>query len=180
MLKQVFCSIIMKKIKKRGMEAMRSIWTNCDRVTIMVSGEPVPGRAEVLSLVRRALAEEGFPPWQEVRADCYCAGEDTLVLARPGERRRPAFYFRDEESLLACARSVPAEGGVLFAVPEGFVLTMEPGQTVEGLYEFGEALRLHPLWETAAAERDFCLFPEKAMEKLREDMENVPPLRTGQ
>lgn len=147
---------------------MRSIQTEENAVTIWVTGEPAPEGGEVLRLVRRALAEGGFSPWPDTTAECFASGEDVLVLARPGEPRRGAYLFPDREALSACARAVPWEGGAVYAVPEGYILTLEAREAPPGIAEFGDELQLHPLWEAYAREREWCVLPDCAGERLRQ------------
>ena len=148
---------------------MRTIRTGEKAVEIWLSGEPAPAAEEVLSLVRSALAEGGFRPWEETRAECFAAGEDLLVLARPAPPRRRAFFFGGRESLAACAGILPGTGGALYAVPGGRLLVLDPPELGEALYEFGDERRLHPLWEAWAREHGLCVIPENALTQLRKE-----------
>ena len=163
-----FCSIIGADILIEGEIAMRSIQTEGKTVTIRLSGEPVPGRGEVLRLVRQALAENGFAPWEETKAECFSAGEETLVIARPGEAKRRLFFFPELESLLAGAACVPADDGAVYAAEDGYILALPSGAVCPALYEFGRELRLSPLWEHHAREMGLCVLPERAPAVLRE------------
>ena len=146
---------------------MRAVRTEENAVTIRLSGEPVPARGEVLRLVRQALEESGYAPWPETEAECFAAGEEVLVIARPGGARRRAFFFPDLETLLAAASCLPAEDGAVYAEAGGYILTLPAGCVRPALYEFGRERRLPPLWEHHAREMGLCLIPERAPAVLR-------------
>lgn len=147
---------------------MRSIRTERNAVAIWLSGEPVPERGEVLRLVRQALEESGYAPWQETEAECFAAGKEVLVIARPGEERSRAFFFPELESLLAVTPHVPTEEGALYAAEDGYILTLPAGDVCPALCEFGRELRLPPMWERHAGEMEMCLVGEQALRVLRE------------
>lgn len=147
---------------------MRSIRTEENAVTIWLSGEPVPGREEILSLVKRSLAEKGFVSWADTEAECFAAGEETLVIARPGTVRRRAFFFDGLEELLAGVTLVRDGEGALYAVNGGYILTVRSEERCDSLREYGRELRLHPLWEDYAREREWCLIPAYAPAALKE------------
>ena len=151
---------------------MRTVRTGEKAVQIWLSGEPVPEAKDILAIVRGALAERGFLPWPETQAECFAAGEDVLVLARPAAPRRRAFYFDGRESLLACAHVLPGTGGAVYGLPRGgFLMTLEAAELNEAIFEFADERSLHPLWETFAREHGLCVIPENALEKLK----NAPP-----
>ena len=137
---------------------MRSIETEEKAVTIRLTGEPTPSRAELMWLVRLALEARGFPAWEDTEAECFTAGEEILVIARPGERRR-AFFFDDMDALLTAVSGSIGDGAV-YAVPEGYVLIPAPGKAPPILREFGREMRLPPLWEVFARERGWRIVPE--------------------
>ena len=147
---------------------MRSIRTEENAVAIWLSGEPVPARGEVLRLVRQSLEESGYTPWQETEAECFAAGEEVLVIARPGEACRRAFFFPDLETLLAAAVCLPGEEGAVYAAEGGYILTLPAEGVCPALYEFGRELRLPPLWEDHAREMEQCLITAGAAAVLRE------------
>lgn len=147
---------------------MRSIQTEEKTVTIRLSGEPVPERGEVLRLVGQALEEGGYAPWPETEAECYSAGEEILVIARPGEAKRAAFFFPELEALLAGANGLPGEDGAVYAAESGYILTLPPEEAAPALYEFGQEMRLPRLWEFHAREQGRCLIGERAPAVLRE------------
>ena len=147
---------------------MRSIQTEENTVTIRLTGEPVPERREVLRLVREALEERGYAPWPATKAECYTAGEEILVIARPGEAKLTAFLFPEFEALLAGAACISGEDGTVYAAEDGYILVLPPESVCPALYEFGQALRLPSLWEIHAREQGRCLIPERAPAVLRE------------
>ena len=53
-------------------------------VTIWLTGEEAPSRQRLMALVRGALSAAGYAPWPTADADCFTAGEETLLIARPG------------------------------------------------------------------------------------------------
>lgn len=147
---------------------MRSVDSEGKTVTIRLSGEPAPARAAVLRLVRQTLKENGFAPWEETEAECFAAGEEILVIARPGEERRRLFCFPDLEALLAGAACVPADDGAVYAADDGYILALPPGSVCPAMHEFGRELRLSPQWEHHAREQGRCLLSERAPAVLRE------------
>ena len=147
---------------------LRSIRTEENAVVIRLSGEPVPGRGELLRLVRRSLENSGYAPWPETEAECFAAGEEVLVIARPGGPGMGAFFFPDLETLLAGAACLTGEDGAVYAAEGGYILTLPAGGVRPALYEFGRELRLPPLWEYRAREMERCLIPAHAPRVLRE------------
>lgn len=147
---------------------MRSVDSEGKTVTIRLSGETAPARAAVLRLVRQTLEENGFAPWEETEAECFAAGEEILVIARPGEARRRLFCFPDLESLLTAAACMQAEDGAVYAAEDGYILALPSGAAGPAMYEFGRELRLSPQWEHHAREQGRCLLPERAPAVLRE------------
>lgn len=146
---------------------MRAIRAGENAVAIWVSGEEPPGRRELTELVRRSLLDGGFAPWEDTEAECFTSGDDLLVIARPGQRRR-AVFFSSLEDLLFCAGAIPAEGGALYAARGGYIWVVTAAESSAGMCEFGEELRLHPLWESHAAEQGRRILPEGAGRVLRE------------
>ena len=136
-------------------------------VTILFTGEPVPAWRALTSLVRRTLRERGLAPWSAAETECFRAGEDTLVIARPGELRRRAFFFPDLETLLGGVSGCPAGQSSLYALEEGYLLAAEGGMVCPSLYEFGEERPLRPDWETHAAEQGGLLLEGDAAADLR-------------
>jgi len=147
---------------------MRSIQTEEETVTIRLSGEPVPERGEVLRMVRQALEESGYAPWPETEAECYSAGEEILVIARPGETKRTAFLFPELEALLAGVAGVSGEDGAVYASEGGYILILPPESVCPALFEFGQEVCLSPLWELHVREQGLCLIGEHALAVLRE------------
>lgn len=146
---------------------MRSIQAEEKAVTIRLSGEPAPEREEVLRMVRQALEESGYAPWSETEAECYAAGEEILVIARPGEEKRKAFFFPELETLLAGAAGLSGEDGAVYAAEDGYILLLPPESVRPALYEFGRELRLPRLWECHAREQGRCVLAERAAAVLR-------------
>ena len=141
---------------------MKTVQATDTAVSIWISREEPPSRAQMLRLVRQALADRGLAPWPETEAECFAAGQDTLVIARPGHPRRAAFYFGDLEDLLGGAFSCPAGDSALYAVGEGYVLAVAPEAAGPGLYEYGRPYEAGPLWEVHAREQGMCLIREDA------------------
>ena len=132
---------------------MRTVQATDKLVSIWISREQPPGRREMGALVRQALAERGLAPWPEVEAECFAAGEDTLLIARPGRPSRAGFFFADLEALLAAAlANAPGESS-LYAAPGGYILTVDRAAAGPALYEFGDAFPAGADWEAHAAEQ---------------------------
>lgn len=53
-------------------------------VVIWFLQEGAPSRERQLTMVRGALASAGFQPWRSTEAEVFSAGDETLLLARPG------------------------------------------------------------------------------------------------
>lgn len=134
-------------------------------VSIRFTGERPPAGPALESLVRRALAERGLPPWAGMRAECFAAGEDALVIARPVRDCRPAFYFAGLEELLAGALACADGPSALYTYAGGYLLAADTAGPA--LYEYGEALCARLDWERHAAEQGRCLIPEDAIGVLR-------------
>ncbi len=145
---------------------MRTVQAAATSVAIVFSGEAPPPRRSIPALVRAALAEAGLPPWEDMETDCFQAGGDTLLLARPGSARR-YFFFSDRETLLAGAGGCAGEAGTLYRTRGGFILAVPPGSAGPGLYEFGALLSLRPDWELHAREQGNCVCGENALASLR-------------
>ena len=67
---------------------MRLVHTTATSVVIWFAGEEAPSRREIPALVRGALRGAGLPPWPRVRAECFLAAGETLLVARPAPPRR--------------------------------------------------------------------------------------------
>ena len=146
---------------------MKTVQATETAVSIWISREQAPSRTQMLALIRQALAERGLTPWPETEAECFAAGEDTLVIARPGHSRRTAWYFADLEALLAGALACPGGDSDLYAVPGGYVLTLAPEAAGPALGEFGESFPVVPEWEIHAREQGMCLIRHSAIDDLR-------------
>ena len=59
-------------------------------VAIWFTEENAPPLEKILRLVRGALAAGGREPWPAIAAECFTAGDETLVIARPGQKSRPS------------------------------------------------------------------------------------------
>ena len=147
---------------------MRTIRVEPETVTIWISGEELPEREEVLALVRRSLAEEGFDPWEQTEAECFEAGRELLVIARPAPARQAAFFLPSVESLVAFAEAAPEAEGSVYAARRGYIWTMPPSSVRPGMYDFAEPQTLHPMWEVHAREQGRCIIPENAGQVLRQ------------
>lgn len=145
---------------------MRAVQVAENAVSIWFSGEEMPSRRQVMTLVRRMLEQEGFAPWPETEAECFAAGKDALVIARPGRGHRRAFFFEDLEALLGGASCCEGGGSALYFAEGGYILTLDPEDVRPGLYEFGRDCPLPPDWEAHAREQGLCLLPEDAAASL--------------
>ena len=145
---------------------MKTVQATDTAVSIWVSREAPPSREQMLRLVRQALAEEGLAPWGSTEAECFAAGEETLIIARPARPKRCAFYFSDLEALLGGALRCPPAESALYAAGEGYILAVEPEGVTAALYEFGEPREAGPLWEAHAREQGMCLIREDAVAAL--------------
>lgn len=146
---------------------MRAVQVAENAVSIWFSREDIPNRRQMLTLVRRMLEQKGFAPWPETEAECFTAGEDALVIARPGRGGRRAFFFGDLEALLGGALCCADGDSALYFAEEGYILTVVPENIRSGLYEFGEDCPLPLHWEEHAKEQGQCLLPEDATAALR-------------
>ncbi|MCC8357118.1 MAG: adaptor protein MecA [Oscillospiraceae bacterium] len=145
---------------------MRTVQATENAVSIWFSQEEAPPQQQVLRLVRSALEERGLAPWPETEAECFAAGADTLVIARPAAHSA-GFYFEDLESLLAGALACPDGESDLYAVPDGYILTAAADVAVPALYEFGTPRRVLPDWAAHAAEQGQRLAASDAIATLR-------------
>ncbi|MCD7844920.1 MAG: adaptor protein MecA [Oscillospiraceae bacterium] len=145
---------------------MRTVQATENAVSIWFSQEDAPPRRQVLRLVRSALEERGLTPWPETEAECFAAGADTLVIARPAAHS-PGFYFEDLEALLAGALACPDGESDLYALPEGYILTVSGDMAVSALYEFGVPRRVSPGWAVHAAEQGQRLIAHSAAATLK-------------
>lgn len=136
-------------------------------VSIWMRRERPPEEPQLRQLVRRALEERGLEPWAEMEAECFAAGEDTLIIARPRGRCRPAFAFGDLEGLLAGALACADGPSALYLEGDGYLLAADSAAAGPALYEFGEARTVRADWERHAAEQSRCLIPENAIAVLR-------------
>lgn len=136
-------------------------------VSIRFVGEQPPAGRALERLVRRALAERGLAPWEGMQAECFAAGQDALVIARPVRDCRPGFYFSELEELLAGALACADGPSALYTYADGYLLAADAGAAGPALYEFGQALRVRQAWERHAAEQGMCLIPENAIAALR-------------
>lgn len=136
-------------------------------VSIWITREEVPTGKALLTLIRQALAERGLTPWPSAEIECFAAGEDTLVIARPAHARRPAFYFPELETLLSGALCVAEEEGTLYGAGEGYLLALRPEAVVPALYEYGAASSVTAGWEVHAREQGRCLIEQHAAGVLR-------------
>lgn len=146
---------------------MRAVQVAENAVSIWFSREDIPSRRQMLTLVRRMLEKEGYEPWPETEAECFAAGEDALVIARPGRVHRRAFFFEDLEALLGGALCCRGEDSALYLSEGGYILVLAPEEVRAGLYEFGQARELPFGWETQAREQGRCLLPHNAAGDLR-------------
>ena len=149
-----------------GRYTMRTVQATETAVSIWITEEAAPTKAQMLDLVRQALAERGLAPWAETEAECFAAGADTLVIARPGHRRA-AFYFGDLEALLAGALRCADGESSLYKMGDGYVLTTGAETVCPALLEFGDTYTAAPDWECHAREQGMCLLRDRAVADLR-------------
>lgn len=136
-------------------------------LSIWLSGEDIPARdAELCRLVQSLRDQAGLDPWPEIEADCFRAGEELLILARPAPPRTRGFWFADLDSLLGAVSSCRMEGTALYALEGGYLLTVPPEEACLALYEFGSERPLPRDWEAHAREQKQCLLPTDAAGKL--------------
>lgn len=124
------------------------------------------GPGEAARLVRQSRAENGLTPWPGMETDCFQAGDQLLILARPTPPKPHGFYFPDLEALLRAVAVCPPRESSLYAAKEGYLLVFPQKPELLPLYEFGLEYPLSPDWETHAREQKQCLIPAKAMENL--------------
>ena len=146
---------------------MRAVQVTENAVSIWFSQEDIPSRGQMLTLVRRALEQEGYIPWPETEAECFSSGNDALVISRPGRSHRRGFVFHDLEELLGGALACPDGDSALYADGRRYVLSVAPELVRGGLYEFGTERALPPDWEIYMREKGACLMPDRAIERLR-------------
>ena len=146
---------------------MRLVQATETAVSIWITRERAPSRAQMLELIRQALAERGLGPWEETEAECFAAGEDTLVIARPGHSRPAAFYFGDLETLLAGALRCGDGDSALYRAGGGYVLSVTPEAVCPALFEYGDPFPVTAEWEVHAREQGMCLIREGAVGDLR-------------
>lgn len=131
---------------------MRTIQVSEKAVTIRCTAGEIAGGGDVLRLVRRTLDAAGAEPWPEIEAECFGAGEEKLVIARPSRRRR-AFFFADREALEAVLALGPSGARCVYETADGFLLTLPPEEDCLRYREFGEPAALRPGWEEHAREQ---------------------------
>ena len=146
---------------------MRTVRATETSVSIWLSQEETPPEGQMLALIRQALAAQGLDPWPETEAECFAAGGDTLIIARPVHPRRPAFYFDDLEALLAGIADCPDRGGSLYTYGDGYLLALPPEASAPALYEHGLAGSVTADWEVHAREQGQCLIRDTAVFDLR-------------
>ena len=146
---------------------MRTVQAAATAVSIWFSGEDVPDRAGLLALVRQTLADRGLPPWPDVEAECFAAGGDALIIARPAARRL-AFAFPELEALLAGALACPDGPSSLYdAGADGYILTAAPEAASPALRAWGEPAGVTADWEVHAREQGLCLMDGAAISELK-------------
>ena len=64
---------------------MRVIQTANRAVTIWFIGETAPPLSKTMALIRGSLRCAGFEPWPRMEAESFTAGNETLIIARPGK-----------------------------------------------------------------------------------------------
>ena len=130
-------------------------------------GQVLPaGPEEAARLIRRARKEAGLPPWAETEADCFQAGDQLLILARPAPTKPHGFYFPDLETLLRAVFSCPPAESSLYSIRSGFLLVFPQNPELLPLREWGDEYTLHPFWEIHAREQGQCILPHNAMANL--------------
>lgn len=117
-------------------------------------------------LVRQAQERAGLSPWSDMEADCFQAGDELLILARPLPARPQGFLFACFEDLLGAVRARTGKSGALYTVPGGYLLSVPRSAPNLCLREFGEEYPLSPDWEIHAREQGQCIFPENAIAHL--------------
>lgn len=140
-----------------------------DRVSLWLSGctgDATPGPGEAARLVHHARKEAGLPPWQDTEADCFQAGDQLLILARPAPPKPHGFWFPDLEALLGAVFACPPTESALYATDSGYLLVFPQKAEYSALYEFGFEYPLSPDWEIHAREQGQCLLPDRATANL--------------
>ncbi len=145
---------------------MRTIEATDKLVSIWISREAPPGRRELLALVRQTLEERGLAPWPETEAECFRTEQDTLIIARPG-RAILGFWFGELESLLAGAFACGDGESSLYALPEGYLLTVDRTSAPPALWEYGQERAVSADWERHADEQGMTLLRGAALADLR-------------
>ena len=146
---------------------MRTVRATETSVSIWLSKEEVPPEGQMLTMIRQALTDQGLEPWPEMEAECFAAGEDALIIARPGHVRRQAVYFDDLETLLDGVAACEASESSLYIDGEGYLLTVESERLAPALHEYGEAISVTADWEAHAREQGRCLIRDTAIFDLR-------------
>lgn len=146
---------------------MKTVQAAETAVSIWITREEVPRADALLALIRRSLAERGLTPWPAAEVECFAAGEDALVIARPARDMRPAFYFADLEALLSGALAIRDGESALYALDSGYLLAVSETAAAPALYEYGEAALVSADWERHAVEQGMCLAEKDAAEVLR-------------
>ena len=145
---------------------MRTIETTPQCVAIRLSHEPVPARAELLRLVGQALKADGYAPWPGVEWDCFVAGEETLLLARPGAVPLAGVWAADRNTLHAMALACGGGPGALYEREGSYLLLMDESQIPPALYEFGQVILLPRLYTAHVREHFRTVFAENALSAL--------------
>lgn len=146
---------------------MRTVRATETAVSIWLSGEDAPGRAELMALIRQALLDRGLDPWPDTEAECFTAGEELLIIARPGGEKRLAFRFPELEALLCGALACPDGESSLYDGGEGYILTVPPAAARAALWECGVQTDVTEDWEVHAREQGLCLMDGTAISDLR-------------
>ena len=144
---------------------MRVVEATDRAVSIWLSGEDLHGPGCMTELVRQALNEAGLRPWTCAEADVFTAGEEVLLIARPG--RLKGFYFSDLQALIRGALACADVPSALYLCPDGYLLVLSPKDARSGLYQTGDPRCLAPDWERHAAEHGIFLLTRDAVRMLR-------------
>lgn len=130
------------------------------------SGGEDTDSAQAARMIRRIRSSAGLPPWKDMEADCFQAGDQLLILARPLPPRPCAFFFPDLEALLHAVLPCPPDDSALYTADSGYLLVFPQKPAHLSLYEFGCITPLPPDWEIHAREQGQCLFPKNAIAGL--------------
>lgn len=144
---------------------MRVVEATDKAVSIWLSGEDLHGLGSMTKLVRQALNEAGLRPWTSAEADVFTAGEEVLLIARPG--RLKGFYFSDLGALIRGALACSDVPSALYLCPDGYLLVLSPKDARPELYQAGVPRYLAPDWECHAAEQGVFLLTRDAVRTLR-------------